>query len=346
VTTGEQVKASEEVAKPAQTVAPVEDPESRLVRPSEVRQDRLRTAERHVEKTEFEKAKEVFEQADEYGIEEGGPGIVETRMLRASEVRELLDSVAEMPQDPEFQAAESPDALGGPEAAPPTIPTPKDIEQSILGSKSTLVEKEPEPEPVISAAPEPPSTPTPFSPVEPPKAPEVETPRQPPVEPVSAPPPPTPAAPAPAQPPFEPKPVSDTLDVDLPDPAYRNDPKIKSIHVEIRQSNIDLQRLEYDLEGIRSQLDAEVDRYDMVADQKKTRYQNLREQTLAAKKEAEQAKKEHSAAEKRRNKSISEEEKRIEKMQKEIKKAENSRKKRIEELEKEKQRAAEKAARG
>ncbi len=364
--------ARDDVAKPATTVPPTQDPEIRLVRPSEVRTDRLRTADRHVARTEFEKAKEIFEQAEEYGVEEGQAGIVETRMLRASEVRELLDSVAEMPQDMGFQAPETPDAFGGAEAATPTIPTPMDIEQSILGSKSTLVEKEPEP--VIRAAPEPSTIPTPFSPVEAPTTPAAEMPIQPPVEPVRAAPPPaptappparaaapptpaappstpaasppTPAATVPARPSFEPKPASDTLDIDLPDPEYRNDPKIKSLHVEIRQSGIDLQRLEYDLEGIRSQLDAEVDRFEMVADQKKTRYENLREQTLAAKKEAEVAKKEHSEADKRRANRISEEEKRIEKMEKDIKKAENARKKRIEQLEKEKQRAAEKAARG
>ncbi|MFX0045515.1 MAG: hypothetical protein ACFE8Z_06680 [Candidatus Hermodarchaeota archaeon] len=374
VTTGEQAMASDEIAKPASTVPPVEDPETRLVRPSEVNTGRLRSADRHVAKTEFEKAREVFEQAEEYGVEEGQAGIVETRMLRASEVRELLDSVAEMPQEAAFQAPESPDVFGGAEAPAPSIPTPMDIEQSILGAKSTLVEQEPEPEPVVSAAPEPPPTTTPFSPVGAPDTPPATAPTQPPVAPAppqppqpqaappptavapppaAATPPPTPAPPTPApagavpaRPPFEPKPVSDTLDIDLPDPNYRNDPKIKSIHVEIRQFNVDLQKLEYDVEGIRMQLDAEVDRLDMIADQKKTRYENLREQTLAAKKEAEEAKKEHSAADKQRAKRMSQEQKQIDKMQKEIKKAENARKKRIDQLEKEKQKAAEKAARG
>ncbi|MHA2602116.1 MAG: hypothetical protein AM324_008320 [Candidatus Thorarchaeota archaeon SMTZ1-83] len=374
VTTGEQAMASDRVAKPASSVPPVEDPETRLVRPSEVRTDRLRSAERHVEKTEFEKAREVFEQAEEYGVEEGQAGIVETRMLRASEVRELLDSVAEMPQEAAFQTTESPDAFGGAEAPAPSIPTPKDIEQSILGSKSTLVEKEPEPEPTASAAPEISPATTPFSPLESPGAPQTATPSHPPVEPAPVPPPqaqaappPTPVTPPPAvpappsapaapppqpattvpeRPPFEPKPASDTLDMDLPDPAYRNDPKIKSIHVEIRQSNIELQKLEYEVESIRMELDAEVDRLDMIADQKKTRYENLREQALAAKKEAEEAKKEHSAADKGRAKKMSQEQKRIDKMRKEIQKAEKKRKKRIDELDKEKQRAAEKAARG
>lgn len=343
VTKGESVEESKSVPAPTVPDSPDAAAEGRLVRPSEVQTNRVIAADRHVQKTEFEKAKEIFEQAEEYGIEEGGPGIVETRMLRASEVRELLDSVAEMPQDPELQASPSLGLPGEPETAAPAVPTPQDIEESILGSKSTLVEQKPEPEPPVTVEPVIPDAPTPFAPVEPPAKSEVAY--QPPAEPAAAPPPEPVSPPLVQRAPFEPE-VSDTLETDLPDPAYANDPKIKKAIADIRQSNVELQRVEYELEGIRSQLDTEVESYRAMAEEKRMRYEGLREQTLLAKKESELATKDHNDAEKRRKKKVSTEEKRIDKLRKQIKKHEGARTKRIGELEKEKQRAAERAARG
>ncbi|MFW9800901.1 MAG: hypothetical protein ACFFD9_10720 [Candidatus Thorarchaeota archaeon] len=345
VTKGETVEDTRSVPSSTVPDTPETSGDGRLVRPSEVATNRVIAADRHVQKTEFEKAKEIFEQAEEYGIEEGGPGIVETRMLRASEVRELLDSVAEMPQDPDLQASPGPGLPGEPETPAPAIPTPQDIEESILGSKSTLVEQKAEPQPPASVEPVAPETPTPFAPVETPVKTETEVPYQPPVKRAAAP-PTEPVSPTPVErAPFVPE-VSDALETDLPDPAYANDPKIKKAIADIRQSNVELQRVEYELEGIRSQLDTEVEGYRAAAEEKKIRYEGLREQTLLAKKESELATKDHDNAEKRRKKKISTEEKRIDKLRKQIKKHESARTKRIGELEKEKQRAAERAARG
>ena len=47
----------------------------RMVRPSEVAKDRVRTSEPRI-KSELEKAKEAFARAEEVGIEEGTEGIV------------------------------------------------------------------------------------------------------------------------------------------------------------------------------------------------------------------------------------------------------------------------------
>lgn len=120
--------------------------EDQWVRPSEISKDRVRTASGAKRKTELEKAREAFDRAENVGIEEAaGSGIVESRMLRASEVRELLEQTAE------YSAAEvqAPTLMEGSEPLPPdaahltapAMPTPADVEHSILGAKSTLVEQ-------------------------------------------------------------------------------------------------------------------------------------------------------------------------------------------------------------
>jgi hypothetical protein len=148
------------------------------VRPSEVSRDRVRTAGGRRGKTELEKAREAFARAEEVGIDEEGDGVIETRMLRASEVRELLESSAEMEAELTAEMmAPQPTMMEGSEPLPPeaaemmqpTIPSPKAVEEQILGSKSAFVtpsaEEAPvEPEPTPVAEPEPtPGTPAEFT---------------------------------------------------------------------------------------------------------------------------------------------------------------------------------------
>ena len=134
------------------------------VRPSEVSRDRVRTAQGAKRKTELEKAREAFERAEHVGIDEAaGSGIIESRMLRASEVKELLEQTAE------YSATEvpAPTLMEGSEPLPPeaaylttpAMPTPADVEHSILGAKSTLVEQ-PTPAPVMAVAEITPQVPT------------------------------------------------------------------------------------------------------------------------------------------------------------------------------------------
>ncbi|MFX1482399.1 MAG: zinc finger Ran-binding domain-containing protein [Promethearchaeota archaeon] len=126
------------------------------VRPSEVSRDRVRTAEGLTKpKSEMEKAREAFAKAETVGIdEEDGSGVIETRMLRASEVKELLEGPGMMGEDvPQPTMMEGSEPLP-PEAQqfmPPPGPSAAQIEESILGSKSAYVDKpvEPEPEPVM-----------------------------------------------------------------------------------------------------------------------------------------------------------------------------------------------------
>jgi len=134
-------------ATPSPTI-PAE--EHKAVKPSEVSRDRVRVAGGSRGKSELEKAREAFAKAETVGIDEAeGSGIIETRMLRASEVRELLEGPAMMAGEevPPPTMMEGSEPLP-PEAAAmmtPNMPTSSQIEESILGSKSAYVDQEPAP---------------------------------------------------------------------------------------------------------------------------------------------------------------------------------------------------------
>ncbi len=142
--------------------APIAAEEEKVVKPSQVSTDRVRTAGGLTRpKSEFEKAKEAFAKAETVGIEEAdGSGIVETRMLRASEVKELLEGPGMMaggediPQ-PTMMAGSEPLPPEAAHLMPPAGPSSAQIEESILGAKSAYVDQTPEPEP----EPEPVATP-------------------------------------------------------------------------------------------------------------------------------------------------------------------------------------------
>ncbi len=122
------------------------------VKPSQVSRDRVRVAGGSKQKSELEKAKEAFAKAETVGIDEAdGSGVIETRMLRASEVKELLEGPGMM----SGQGVPPPTMMEGSEPLPPetspmvtpSMPTSEQIEESILGSRSAYVEKAPEPVP-------------------------------------------------------------------------------------------------------------------------------------------------------------------------------------------------------
>lgn len=122
------------------------------VKPSEVSRDRVRVAGGTKQKSELDKARDAFAKAESVGIDEpDGSGVIETRMLRASEVRELLEGPAMMAGEevPTPTMMEGSEPLSPEEAASmmtPSMPTSSQIEESILGSRSTFVDKAPEPE--------------------------------------------------------------------------------------------------------------------------------------------------------------------------------------------------------
>ncbi|MFQ5833156.1 MAG: hypothetical protein ACE5H4_10670 [Candidatus Thorarchaeota archaeon] len=121
--------------------------DDRWVRPSEVAKNRVRAAAKAKRKTELEKAQEAFARAEEVGIEEEGSGVIETRMLRASEVRELLETSAELEAEVSSPEVPAPRMMEGSEPQPPEaaelmkpeVTKPEEVEEQILGAKSAFV---------------------------------------------------------------------------------------------------------------------------------------------------------------------------------------------------------------
>jgi hypothetical protein len=117
------------------------------VRPSSVSRDRVRAGERSRGKSELQKAREAFARAEAVGVADEDTDIVETRMMRASEVRGLLqaaeaESATPSPAPPARAEASPPVSPPTPRAVRPasSVPTePSDRESRILGQKSSFV---------------------------------------------------------------------------------------------------------------------------------------------------------------------------------------------------------------
>lgn len=149
VTTAAKLKAAAEAkrTREAPSVPATTTTDDRWVRPSSVSRDRVRATGTRTGRSESEKAREIFEKSMEYGIDETGTGIVETRMLRASEVKSLLESPdaqeplepARVPTSPspDWPVESAPDEEARVVAPPPARPA--SAEQRLLGSKSAYV---------------------------------------------------------------------------------------------------------------------------------------------------------------------------------------------------------------
>jgi hypothetical protein len=150
--------ASKTASKP--TPPPEPTTEEEWVKPSEVNRDRVRSASSGKRKTEMEKAQEAFAKAETVGIDEEGSGVIETRMLRASEVKELLEgpdvSAAATTGVPAPTMMEGSEPLpeGAEELMMPSVPKGADVEQQILGSKSIFVAAETTDDEMASDTPE------------------------------------------------------------------------------------------------------------------------------------------------------------------------------------------------
>ncbi len=151
-----------EATKPAATEAASVTTDDRWVRPSEVAKDRMRTASGGTRKSELEKAREAFARAEEVGIEEEGTGVIETRMLRASEVKELLEASGGMDTEALVPEAPAPTMMEGSEPLPPeaaelfapAVPRPEQVEEQFLGTKSAFVAPGDKPAPTLGASPD------------------------------------------------------------------------------------------------------------------------------------------------------------------------------------------------
>ncbi len=124
VVTGKSIEAQKQAAAAAAAgtatqATPSVTTQDQWVRPSSVSRDRVRTTTTSRGKSEMEKAKEIFAKAMEYGTDEEGSGVIETRMLRASEVRELMRASSQ-----ETATTPSPPP---PTPATPARPTPRPV---------------------------------------------------------------------------------------------------------------------------------------------------------------------------------------------------------------------------
>ena len=311
------------------------------VRPSQISRDRVRTGSTSSGKSEMEKAMEVFAKAETVGIEEAdGSGIVEPRMLRASEVRELMSEEAVLPQEtaPPVQPEVIP--APSPTSAPPVVP-PVDTP------------------PPLSPEPTPPSVapPTPPVPEVSPKAAPVPSTNK--LEPSGETPPPvapkTPVKP-PIQEPIATSAASISLDTRVPEiedalaqisePEDLQDSKIKDYVANLTHQHAELRQVKDDLTSISARLDEFVRSCLNDSEVKRIHFESVNEQMRFAKKEYETAKKEYERVEKKRKKEISSLEGRIKSVVKNISKSENALKKRISELDKVREKIAQLQAQG
>ncbi|MHA1614595.1 MAG: hypothetical protein ACTSYJ_07090 [Candidatus Thorarchaeota archaeon] len=293
------------------------------VRPSQVSRDRVRTGSLSSGKSEMEKAKEAFAKAETAGVVEAeGSGIVEPRMLRASEVRELMSEGSVLPQETAPPA--QPEVIHAPTPTPtPTVVPPVDT--------PPVPEVVPEVSPKIVPAPS-------INKLDPPvvkPTPPVETP--PPVAPIAS-------VKPPIQEPVVTSAASISLDTRVPEiedvlanvsePEDLQDSKIKDYVANLTHQHAELRQVKADLTSISARLDEFVRSCLNDSEIKRIHYESVNEQMRFAKKEFETAKKEYERVDKKRKKEISSLEGRIKSVQKNISKSENALKKRISELDK------------
>ena len=132
-------------------------------------------------------------------------------------------------------------------------------------------------------------------------------------------------------------PQAETTDVPV------KDEKIRVLETDIKAFNIEREQLKSEFDTLRTRLDEEVERYNTVAQVKRTRTESIERELSLAKKEHSEANKEFKNADNHRKKEISNAEKRIREVEKRIKKAEDSREKRLRDLEKERLKREEEA---
>ncbi|MFW9961183.1 MAG: hypothetical protein ACFFDV_09200 [Candidatus Thorarchaeota archaeon] len=318
--------------EPPEEVPSVEEPslsdEERIVRPSEVSVDRVRTAERHIEKTEYEKAQETFADSEKLDPDE--------RMLRASELQGLEAEVEEssipagVGDEPEIESEPS-EHREGKEVVKQILERVRAAEALAKGEEDTTASEVDMEAPTERFA----EADSSISYEEPMIEAEVEES----YEEEPAPPPPV------AKPVEERMPVSSALVSTAVDEIAR-DEKIRSFESDIKAFTIEKKQLQSEYDKMLARLDEEVERYRTTAETKRIRAEGIERELKLAKKEFEDANKEYKNVENRRKKELSNAEKRIDDVDKRVKKAEDGKEKRIRDLEKERQKREEEAAKG
>jgi hypothetical protein len=309
------------------------------VKPSQVSRDRVRSGSSSGVKSEMEKAREAFARAEGVGIEEAdGSGVVESRMLRASEVRELMGDEAVLSQQPAPQAQPAAQPTPAPAAAqPPAQPTqqtapPAQAPPSAAPAQPSAPAAKPATQSPSPPAATPKPTPTPMNKTAPPTT-----------KSAKSTPPPTPVKPSPPKH-VTTSPSSISLDTRVPEieeilakitePEDMNDGKIKDLVASLTHQHAELRQVKADLESVSARLDEFVRNCQNDAEVKRIHYESLNEQSRIAKHDYEAAKKEYERVEKRRKKEIDNLEHKVKDVEKGISKTEDDVEKRIKELDK------------
>jgi hypothetical protein len=329
--------------KPASTTPSVTTGDQ-WVRPSEISRDRMRTTSSSRGKSEMEKAKEAFARAEIVGIQEEGGDIVETRMLRASEVRELMQDMSTQPQTPQQPIEKPPGSpiqrsMNMTPESPPVMtrkPAPMQAsaeKASIPGTPAAIGSAPPQmKEPPASMA-----APQRSSIAEERKATILEPQMRKNSE-VLATPRPATIDRANVAPPTSVRQTSvqemDAIMSCISHSEDLQDGKIKELLTELTDLHREIQQTTANQIAIGSQLDTRVQESHNKAEVKRIHYESINEQMRLAKQEWDDAKQEYDKLENRRKRELSALEDKIKNIQKRIDKAEGGVKKRVGELNK------------
>lgn len=314
------------------------------VRPSEISKDRMRTSSTSRGKSEMEKAKEAFAKAEQVGIQEEGGDIVETRMLRASEVRELMQETPPQPQihqqpiertqSPPIQRPQGIPPGAPPGAAPISPPAQTSVERERVTSTQAAPSSSPPMRKEMPASmitpqkpPSPEERPTTIIPQTPQRSPDVINAHKPAtVERTTG------ISPAVSQETHLQE--MDAIMSCITHPEDLHDGKIKDFLTELKNLHTEIQLVTANQISISSQLDTRVRESQNKSEVKRIQYESISEQMRLAKQEWDDAKSEFEKAENRRKKEISAIEDKIKNIQKRIDKVEGGVKKRLGELDK------------
>jgi hypothetical protein len=313
------------------------------VKPSQVQRERMRTTSSSRGKSEMEKAKEAFARAEKVGIQDEEGDIVETRMLRASDVRELMQDVAAQSRLSQQSSVSSPSQYA-------QKPIDRPVEQPSITStqqSSGVSSKGPgAPSParmapsatINSVAPRetmPAQTSKPIQPQRPvPSAKHDEE-----IMPT--------AAVAPQVTPARQREMSSKPEVSRTQTREMDailscithsedlqDSKVKDFLNELTNLHREMQEVTANKISITTQLDTRVQESHNKSEVKRIQYESINEQLRLAKQEWDDARSEYDKAENRRKRELSTLDDRIKNIQKRIDKAEGSVRKRVGELDK------------
>ena len=324
-------------AEPSAHPLPEATTEDKWVKPSEVSRDRIRSTAPTTGKSEMEKAREAFARAEKVGIADEEGEIVETRMLRASEVQELMKGISKQQEmatqvnqapkpAPPIQRTAPPGVPGKPPAAtaqpqaPPGAPTPTPPKANMsLEPKGIPPGATTKPTPAVLNEPTPP-------------------PQKPPVmEQVTRPAPSVNAASSSQL--KAPIPELSQIVSEISDPEFLQDQIIRETVNDLTNLYKEVKHYEADFQSTSDRLEKEAKECWNKAEVKRIQFESLEEQLRLAKQEWTDASKVFQSADKRKKDEVSSREKHIKDLEKKISKTEDSVRRRVKDLEKEREKA-------